>query len=429
MSAASDGASNQERPTPGAGLFIRLSRALLVSFCLGGAIAYLIVGVKYSLLVAGPGFLNLAGKGAGWDFIVFYAAAKLAAAGAAAGAYDVAKLHALEVALLGADAGVYPWSYPPPYLLIVAPLALLPFVPALWTWLIVTTGALVLAVRQAAPHLITPALVVIFPGVIQNLVGGQNGALSAALIAGGLVSLAGRPALAGFFFGMMIYKPHIAILLPLCLIAGRHFRALAWMVATAAALVLASLAAFGLEPWTLFIEQLPTSLENNAKFILFGPWQRVPTVFMAVMKATGNEGWAMAAQGIGTVGAVLACAWLWMRTRDLPARALALTAAIALATPHLLDYDMAILVIPFAFLAWQAWRSGPAPGALFILVLLWIAPLLTWFASHAIGQQVGPAVFIVLLAYAFVLSSGKPASGSGLSHRLTPPSVAAAPGP
>ncbi len=420
MSAASDGASNRERPTPGAGLLIRLLRALLVSFCLGGAIAYLIVGVKYNLLVAGPGFLNLAGNGAGSDFIAFYAAAKQAAAGGAAGVYDVAKLHALEVALLGADAGVYPWSYPPPYLLVVAPLALLPFVPALWTWLIATTGALILAVRQAAPHLITPALVVIFPGVMQNLFAGQNGALSAALIAGGLVSLAGRPALAGFFFGMMIYKPHLALLLPLCLIAGRHFRALAWMVATAAALVLASLAAFGLEPWYLFIEQMPKSLEYGAKLLI--PWQRMPTVFIAVIKATDNFSWALAAQGISTVCAVAACTWVWMRNQGLAARALALAAAIPLATPHALDYDMAILVIPFAFLAWQSWRSGPRPGALFILVLLWIAPLLIWFASHAIGQQIGPVVFIVLLVYAFIYPSG-----GGFSHRLTPPAVAAGP--
>ena len=419
MSAASDGASNQERPTPEAGLFIMLLRALLVSFCLGGAIAYLIVGVKYNLLVAGPGFLNLAGNGAGSDFIAFYAAANQAAAGDAAGVYDVAKLHALEVSLLGADAGVYPWSYPPPYLLVVAPLALLPFVPALWTWLIATTGALILAVRQAAPHLITPALVVIFPGVIQNLVAGQNGALSAALIAGGLVSLASRPALAGFFFGMMIYKPHLALLLPLCLIAGRHFRALIWMVATAAALVLASLAAFGLEPWLLFFEQMPKHLEYNAQLYL---WQRFPTVFIAVLKATDNVSWALAAQGISTVAAVAACAWVWIRNQGLPARALALAAAIPLATPHALDYDMAILVIPFAFLAWQAWRSGPRPGALFILVLLWIAPLLMWFASLAIGQQIGPAVFIALLVYALMYPSG-----GGFSHRLTPPSVAAAP--
>ena len=428
MSAASDGASNQERPTPGAGLFIRLSQALLVSFCLGGAVAYLIVGVKYNLLVAGPGFMNLAGNGAGSDFIAFYAAAKQAAAGAAAGVYDVAQLHALEVSLLGADAGVYPWSYPPPYLLVVAPLALLPFVPALWTWLIATTGALILAVRQAAPHLITPVLVVIFPGVMQNLFAGQNGALSAALIAGGLVSLAGRPALAGFFFGMMIYKPHIALLLPLCLIAGKHFRALAWMVATAAALVLASLAAFGLEPWYLFIEQMPKSLEYNAKLALFGPWQRDPTVFIAVMKATDNFSWALAAQGISTVCAVAACAWVWIRNQGLAARALALAAAIPLATPHAFDYDMAILVVPFAFLAWQAWRSGPRPGMLFMLVLLWIAPLLMWFASHTIGQPIGPAIFIALLVYAFVLSSGKHDSGSGLSQRLTPPSVAAGSG-
>ncbi|MEE9249595.1 MAG: hypothetical protein V3U93_00510, partial [Alphaproteobacteria bacterium] len=87
-----------------------------------------------------------------------------------------------------------------------------------------------------------------------------------------------------------------------------------------------------------------------------------------------------------------------------------------------LDYDMAILVIPFAFLAWQSWRSGPRPGALFILVLLWIAPLLMWFASLAIGQQIGPIVFIALLVYALLYPSG-----GGFSHRLTPPSVAAAP--
>lgn len=423
MSATSDGASNRQRPTSGDGLFIRLLRALLLSFCLGGAIAYLIVGVKYNLLVAGPGFLNLVGNGAGSDFIAFYAAAKQAATGGAAGVYDVAKLHALEVALLGADAGVYPWSYPPPYLLIVAPLALLPFLPALWAWLIATTGALILAARQAAPHFITPALVVIFPGVMQNLFAGQNGALSAALIGGGLVSLAGRPALAGFFFGMMIYKPHIALLLPLCLIAGKHFRALAWMVATAVALVLASLAAFGLEPWTLFIENMPKSLEINAKLAQFGPWQRDPTVFIAVMKATDNLSWALAAQGISTICAVAACAWVWMRNQGLAARALALAAAILLATPHAFDYDLAILVIPFAFMAWQAWRFGPRPGMLFMLVLLWIAPLLIWFVSHSIGQPIGPVVFIALLVYALNYPSG-----GGFSHRLTPPSVAAGPG-
>ena len=192
------------------------------------------------------------------------------------------------------------------------------------------------------------------------------------------------------------------------------------MVATAAALVLASLAAFGLEPWYLFIEQMPKSLEYTTKLLF--PWQRVPTVFSAVIKATDNFSWALAAQGISTVAAILACTWVWMRNQGLAARALALAAAIPLATPHALDYDMAILVIPFAFLAWQSWRSGPRPGALFILVLLWIAPLLIWFASHAIGQQIGPVVFIVLLVYAFIYPSG-----GGFSHRLTPPVVAAGP--
>ncbi len=60
---------------------------------------------------------------------------------------------------------------------------------------------------------------------------------------------------------------------------------------------------------------------------------------------------------------------------------------------------------------------------LFMLVLLWIAPLLIWFSSHAIGQPIGPVVFIALLVYAFNYPSG-----GGLSHRLTPPSARAGPG-
>ena len=55
------------------------------------------------------------------------------------------------------------------------------------------------------------------PAVLINAVGGQNGTWTAALLGGGLSLLERRPYLAGGLFGMMIYKPHLALLLPVAL--------------------------------------------------------------------------------------------------------------------------------------------------------------------------------------------------------------------
>jgi len=65
------------------------------------------------------------------------------------------------------------------------------------------------------------SLALAFPGTFQNFIQGQNGFLSAALLGGGLVILERFPLTGGMLLGALSYKPHLAALIPVALLAGR----------------------------------------------------------------------------------------------------------------------------------------------------------------------------------------------------------------
>ena len=75
----------------------------------------------------------------------------------------------------------------------------------------------------SVPHRATFLLLLSFPGTYQNFIHGQNGFLSAAILGGGLLCLNRFPFIAGFIFGFLTYKPHLAILVPVVLAAGKHW--------------------------------------------------------------------------------------------------------------------------------------------------------------------------------------------------------------
>ena len=78
------------------------------------------------------GLVDRNGKPIGTDFSSFYAAGSLALEGKAAYAYDMAAHYIREQRLFGADTPYYGWLYPPNFLLVAAPLALLAYPDALW---------------------------------------------------------------------------------------------------------------------------------------------------------------------------------------------------------------------------------------------------------------------------------------------------------
>src|ERR1700761_6556154 len=158
----------------------------------------------------------------GDDFINYWSGAWLALHEQARGVYDFDAFHLFEVSVVGSHLDSYHYSSPPVLLVMTAPLALVPYVPALGVWLVATWYAFYRALKAVSGtgvlllSLATPALFV-------NAVGGQNGALTAALLCGGLALLDRRPVVSGLLFGCLVYKPHLALILPFALVAGRRW--------------------------------------------------------------------------------------------------------------------------------------------------------------------------------------------------------------
>jgi hypothetical protein len=146
------------------------------------------------------------------------------------------------------------------------------------------------------------------------------------------------------------------------------------------------------------------------------PLERMPTTFVAMLQAAGDVGTAQLAQAVSTALAVGIVMWVWWRSEDPGARALAFAASVPLATPFGYDYDLAVLAVPFVIIGWRTWRQGARPLEVVLLILLWIAPLLFWQLSERLDQQIGPLLFFALAGSAVILTR------PGGTRRATPAS-------
>jgi hypothetical protein len=175
----------------------------------------------------------------GADSSHYWLASSLAQAGHPLTVYQAPEFIAAQEAFFKVAYPV-PWLYPPTFLLMVYPLAFLPYLASLCVWLAATLTAFLMVLRRIAPHPLTVWLALAFPGTFQNFFHGQNGFLSTALLGGGLFLLNHSPWVAGFLLGLVSYKPHLFALVPVALIAARRWRALLAALVTAVLLAWAS---------------------------------------------------------------------------------------------------------------------------------------------------------------------------------------------
>jgi len=339
--------------------------------------------------------LDSAGSPLGYDFSDFYEAARFAQTGHAAEAYDDQAMFAAEQAAFPGIAAKLPWNYPPTFQLLLLPLAWMPYLPAWILWSAASVGLTALLARRLAPApLFWPAL--LSPAAAINLLLGQNGALSAALLGGGLL-LPRRPFLAGLLLGAVSYKPHLAILVPLALLAGREWRALAGALASGAGLIALSLMAFGIAPWIAFFGKAGTLAAGQ------GPTWRIGPSLIARLADLGlPDRYAGLLHGAVAIAVALAVAWVWQRKASLEWRLAALATGALTVTPYLRIYDLTLLIFPILALA----AAAPAPRAheKAMAALLWIAPAAIMFAGL---PQIGPP--LLLAAMGLVLSrAGRP---------------------
>jgi len=331
----------------------------------------------------------------GADFLQYWAASQMALTGEAPAVYDPEKLYAGERQVTGVFFPL-PWHYPPTFLLLVLPLSLLPYLASLCTWLGVTLSGYLAVLRRIAPHPAAFWLALAFPGAFQNLIHGQNGFLSVALLGGGLLLLERFPLLAGLLLGLLTFKPHLAVLVPVALAAGRRWRALAAMFATFGVLAAASALILGTQVWLAFWKNIPFALRllEDGSLSLY----KMPTIFAATLLAGGGPLLARILQGAAALGMVVLVAWAWFRQKPLPIRAAILALGILLATPHAFEYDLTLLALPLAWLGWEIKTTGWRPWEEAVMAVTWLLPLVSAGLAKFTHCQVAPLVLLGFLA-------------------------------
>jgi alpha-1,2-mannosyltransferase len=344
--------------------------------------------------------LDPTGKPLGTDFLSFWAASNLALSGHAAQVYQPA-LHAqAEGAVFpGARLGYAAFFYPPVFLLICLPLAALPYLASLAAWLTVTGLAYGLVIRRwlAGAASVLPALA--FPAALLNLGHGQNAFLTTALFGSGGLLLARRPFLAGLCFGALIFKPHLGLLIPVALLAGRQWKAIAGAVVAAAGLAGASLLVFGWATWAGFLKT--SALARMALEQEMIGSAKMQSVFAAVRLWHGPVTAAYALQALVALAAAAGVAVVFHRRRNDQAAAAVLAAATLLASPFLLDYDLTLMAIPLAWLFAQGAREGFRPwektGLLAAFALPLVSRTVATMGHIPLGPPVLAALFILVL--------------------------------
>jgi hypothetical protein len=360
----------------------------------------ILLGVSLVDLLAWVGLshdgVDPTGKVLGTDFLSFYAASRLVLAGDPAGVYRMAIHRAAEISVFGHDFGYAAFFYPPLFLLICAPLTLLPYFTALLVWLGATGAAFVATLSRWFDKRFGWSTVAAFPGVLLNIGHGQNAFLSTALLGSGAYWLENRPILAGVAFGLLAFKPHLGLLIPLALVCRGRWKTTVVAGVTVMVFVGVSVAAFGPATWRAFLAS-SASARATLELGLVDPGKMV-SAFAAVRVVGGSGALAWAVQGVVTLAVGAAMVVGVRRTSSVRAEGALIVLACLLGTPFLLDYDLTILAIPLAWLAGEGLRSGFRPWEKIALLLAFVLPVVARGLAMAIHLPVAPAVLLFLFA-------------------------------
>ena len=267
--------------------------------------------------------------------------------------YDVAAVTASQMGIRP-SVGPLPFPYPPSALPLLAPFGLLPFWPSYFLWTGLSALAFWTAARRITPM---PWLVFVMPQVVLAIVLGQTTLWIGALLIWGVWLLRERPLLSGLLFAIAAaVKPQFAILIPVALLAGRHWRAIGGAVAGFVAMLLLSLP-FGLflwPDWLAMIGKHPAIVSGYGLDVL-------GATPMLALKVLGLPLWLDAPFVLFAIWLV----WRAFRADDAKKQVLILLAATLIASPYAIRYELAMLAPSLV----DALLAGTVRGLLIALPL------------------------------------------------------------
>jgi hypothetical protein len=332
----------------------------------------------------------------GRDFLNNWIGPQLAFHGRLATLFDLDGYHVAIGELFGTPLPFHNWGYPLFTLFAFWPLAQLPYFWALAVWtvgLFALFAGVTLSQVERERRVSALVLLLLAPACLINMIGGQNGFLSAALLFGGILSIERRPLLAGVLFGLLTFKPHLGLVIPFVLLTLGAWRVIAAAAVTAVALVAVTLPVFGVEPWLRYLE-----VTGGYQALLLDRFHGFYTYMMAsVFAGVRTFGFsytvAMAVQVAVAIPVIVTACWAVRRTTDRCLRAMLVACATVLASPYAFNY---VLTAVSAGLVWMLvgrlpFRSEFGP----LYLLAWIAPVALMYANM-LGLGLLPLALLAL---------------------------------
>ncbi len=356
--------------------------SLLVKTMFGAALAATLLGGLWTVVAAvgtAPNRPDIV------DFHAVHLVGRLIAEGRMADAYRTTAMMPLEQSLGGRPVFM-PWSYPPPYGLLVAALYRLGLVPGFLVFSLASLALYVAALRRLGGAECWPVLLASFVGMALNLCCGQNGLLTGGLTA--LVAICAldhddfgsgrskimnvidsnsiehdvirkptfrhhalgrRPLSGGTALALLSLKPHLVLILPIWLALRRRWLTLAVAAAGTLGLTLLSLGVFGREVFTAFL----TSMPDVGRMMAAGayPLHRMTSIYAFALSFGLPSRLALLVHG-GAAAVVLVMVGRRMLRGGDPRVELGLAIMAGLfVSPYVYDYDQTILGVALVLLA------------------------------------------------------------------------------
>lgn len=304
------------------------------------------------------------------DIHAFYITGQLFHQGLIDKAYELSFMLEAQKAFAGTKSFM-PWTYPPPYNLVVALLATMPFVAAYAVFVSATLAAYLAALYKLRPNAFAFAVWICLMSSIVMIICGQNGFLTAAIIGLFCLLYLKGSLWGGAVLGLMVIKPHLAVGVGLWLLFRKEYAQL--FAAAAVAIALCALATLVMGPsvWTAFL----AATADAGAYLRDGeyPLFRMTSVYAGWRSAGAPSQLAMGAHLAIAAAAAVAIVLAAIREGD---RSTSLGVAILCSffiSPYAYDYDLPILSVAFA-LMWPALAKCGRPRAIAgIVALAWMS--------------------------------------------------------
>ena len=283
------------------------------------------------------------------DFNAFYLAGQLALKGQLSIAYHFKQMNLAQLEYYGVE-GFLPWSYPPPFDLIVAALAVLPIGVACFLFAGFSLLGYLHCLDQISERESVRRLIrfIVLPTLLLNITIGQNGLLTGMLLCSFCWLTLKKNPWAGIPLGLMIIKPHLALGFGLFSLLERSGRTLLLAALTSGAFAGLATGLLGPNVWLEFAN----GIRESAVFLKTGvyPLFRMTSPFACSFTLTDHLGISQSIQALSILLAT-ACVFLVVRMNVSTQERLGLVALTApFFSPYFYDYDLPLVGVGIALL-------------------------------------------------------------------------------